>query len=358
MLQVHHLQLLHFKNYTQGDFHFPARIICIHGANGCGKTTILDAIHYLCFTKSYFQHLDSAIITHGKHGMRLDARFENQTSHLVTCIIRENGRKEFLIDESPYVGFSQHIGKFPCVFIAPDDINLIMEGSETRRKFLDAMMSQTNAAYMQHLILYNRYLQQRNSLLKQWAEGGVKDFSLLAVYNKQLHEIGTRVFEEREHYCTKFKTKVKQIYALLTEAKEEIDLYYSSQLQREPLLDLLEKHSDRDILTQRTNFGIHKDDLVFNLQGMPMKQVASQGQRKSFLFALKLAQFEMVHELTGKFPLLLLDDIFEKLDEQRSRQLITYIKRSESQVFITDTHEERLQEAFRDMEDVHFLKLD
>lgn len=281
MLRVHQLQLLHFKNYIQGEFQFPAQIICIHGANGCGKTTLLDAIHYLCFTKSYFQHLDSAIITKGQLGMRIDGNFEDSHSHQLTCIIRENGRKEFMLDESPYVGFSQHIGKFPCVFIAPDDINLIMEGSETRRKFLDAMMSQTNAAHMQHLILYNRYLQQRNSLLKQWAEGGVKDFSLLAVYNKQLHEIGTAVFKERELYCMKFITKVKQIYALLSETKEEIDLNYSSQLQREPLLDLLEKHSDRDIITQRTNFGIHKDDLVFSLQGMPMKQVASQGDRKS-----------------------------------------------------------------------------
>jgi len=357
MLSVKKISLVHFRNYESKEFSFSKRIVCIHGANGSGKTTLLDALYYLCFTKSYFQHMDSLSVKQGETGMRIEGIIEDKKINTVTCILRENGRKEFSLNDEPYSQFSKHIGKFPCVFIAPDDTSLISEGSETRRKFLDTMISQTNSQYMQYLISYSRYLQQRNTLLKQWADNVNKDFALLSVYNQQMNESGHAVFTIRKEYCEKFKEKVNDIYSYISGEKEEIVSVYSSQLLHESLIDLLEKNVDKDIITQRTNYGIHKDDLLFTLHDLPLKQTASQGQRKSFLFALKLAQYELIKEITGKHALLLLDDIFEKLDEQRNAKLIHYILNLHSQVFITDTHEDRLREAFRDNTAIEFIGL-
>ncbi len=344
--EIKQISLIHFKNYKKKQLAFSKRIICIYGQNGSGKTSILDAVHYLCFTKSYFHHADAVCVTKGEQGMRIYGVVKDSKEHEVACILRENGKKEFTLDGDAYTQFSKHIGKFPCVFITPDDTELITEGSEARRKFLDAMISQTNAHYLEQLIQYSKCLQQRNALLKQWSAGPEKDFSLLSVYSKKLHELGTFIYETRKKYCEEFIDHVKRIYIFLCDDAEEITMTYSSQLASDPLLDLLDRFIDKDIIMQRTNFGTHKDDLLFTLNGMPLKQAASQGQRKSFLFSLKLAQFELIKKLTGKNPILLLDDIFEKLDEARSRKLIAYLLDEKCQVFITDTHEDRLRDAF------------
>ncbi len=283
--------------------------------------------------------------------MRIYGELQDNQLHEAVCILRENGKKEFALDGESYTQFSKHIGKFPCVFITPDDTELITEGSEARRKFLDAMISQTSSFYLEYLIRYAKCLQQRNSLLKQWAASPEKDFSLLSVYSKTLHELGTLIYQKRKEYCEAYISDVKRIYSFLCNDAEEIDVQYSSQLSADPLLDLLDRFIDKDIFTQRTNFGTHKDDLHFTLNGMPLKQAASQGQRKSFLFSLKLAQFELVKKLTGKNPILLLDDIFEKLDEERSKKLIDYLLKETCQVLITDTHEERLRAAFSSSEE-------
>jgi len=357
MLSVKQLSLVHFKNYTERQFSFSKRIVCIHGQNGSGKTSILDAIHYLCFTKSYFHHTDSLSVTKGEQGMRIFGVFSDNREHELVCILRENGKKEFTLDGEAYTQFSKHIGKFPCVFITPDDTELIIEGSEIRRRFLDSMISQTNPVYLEHLIQYTKCLQQRNSLLKQWALSPEKDFALLSVYSTKLHELGTFIFETRRAYCETFIEKVKLMYAFLCDDAEEIKIAYSSQLANEPLLDLLDRYIDKDIMTQRSNYGIHKDDLLFTLNEMPLKLSASQGQRKSLVFSLKLAQFELIKSLAGKNPILLLDDIFEKLDEQRCGKLIAYLEQESCQVFITDTHKERLQSAFRDNLEVVLIHL-
>ena len=358
MLSVRSLSLVHFKNYVSRQFTFPGRIVCISGSNGSGKTSLLDAIHFLCFTKSYFLHTDALHVTQGRQGFRLQAEFVSQEKpHSLVCILRENGKKEFRVDEEAYTQFSKHIGRFSCVMIAPDDTQLITEGSEERRKFLDAMISQTNAEYMQQLILYNRYLQQRNALLKSWSKGDERDYSLLGIYNQQLSNLAHPIANTRQAFCAHYAEKVLTIYSQLSEAKENIQLTYSTRLLDDSLAALLEQHIEKDIFSQRTNYGIHKDDLVFLLNGMPMKQSASQGQRKSFLFALKLAQYEMIEELNHQQPLLLLDDIFEKLDALRSQKLIEYVQKSKSQVFITDTHPERLQEAFAQSDGVTFLTI-
>jgi DNA replication and repair protein RecF len=338
--EVKQLSLIHFKNYKKKQWAFSKRIVCIYGQNGSGKTSILDAIHFLCFTKSYFHHADAVCVTKGEQGMRIYGIVQDSKEYEVACILRENGKKEFTLEGDAYTQFSKHIGKFPCVFITPDDTDL------------DTMISQTNAQYLEHLIQYSKCLQQRNALLKQWSAGPEKDFSLLSVYSKKLHELGTFIFETRKNYCEEFIEHVKRIYIFLCDDAEEINMTYSSQLASDPLLDLLDRFIDKDIFMQRTNFGTHKDDLLFTLNGMPLKQAASQGQRKSFLFSLKLAQFELIKKLTGKIPVLLLDDIFEKLDEARSGKLIAYLLEKQSQVFITDTHEDRLRNAFEGSQEV------
>ena len=355
---VNEISLFHFKNYLEKKIQFSNRIICIYGKNGCGKTTILDAIHYLCFTKSYFLHVDSQCVTNGQKGMRIHGVITREKQNEINCILRENGKKEFSLNGELYAQFSKHIGRFPCVFITPDDTLLITEGSEVRRKFLDSMISQTNAKYLDQLIQYSKCLQHRNALLKQWATSAEKDFSLLSVYSKKLHELGTSIFQIRKEFCEVFIEHVNRIYTLLCNEQELIQVQYSSQLEHDLLLNMLDRYIDKDIYSQRTNYGIHKDDLVFTLNTMPLKQVASQGQRKSFLFSLKLAQFQIIKAITNNSPILLLDDIFEKLDQERSFKLIDYLLDEECQVFITDTHEERLKQAFLGHDDeVEYLDL-
>lgn len=346
MFFVRDISLFQFKNYTQRHFSFEKDIICLSGENGSGKTSIMDAIYYLCFTKSYFTHNDAYLVQHGSKGMRIQGIFEKQQPHEVCCILRENGKKEFSIDGELYTQFSKHIGKFPVVMIAPDDTELITEGSELRRRFLDMILSQLNSDYLSHLIQYNKVLQQRNALLKQLAQSSGGDDSLFDVYDELLDQHGRAVYRFRKEVCQSLAEKTHRIYTFLSQEKEDVSCVYKSALANDSLLDLLRQNRSRDRLMQRTLEGIHKDDLVFTMNTMPLKQVASQGQRKSFLFGLKFAQYELLAEGLGIKPVLLLDDIFEKLDEERSRRLVEFVSEQQGQVFITDTHHERIQKAF------------
>ena len=342
---IHSLSLYQFKNYTQAQFSFQERIVCIAGTNGIGKTTLLDAIYYLCFTKSYFAHLDAHLVKQDCEGLRLVGNFDD--SQEVIAIVRENGKKEFLLNQEKYTQFSKHIGQFSSVMISPDDTELITEGSEIRRKFLDMMLSQMDADYMQHLIQYNKTLLQRNTYLKQ-LEGNLDSLNqdLIAVYNAQLCEAGNYIFQKRTLICEHLKEKMQRIYAYLSDSKEVVHVKYTSALSEFDLAELLQKNLQKDIFSQRTNYGIHKDDLVFTMNALPFKQVASQGQRKTLLFGIKLAQFELLHANNNRYPILLLDDVFEKLDEKRSAKLIEYVLNHEAQVLITDTHIERLRASF------------
>jgi DNA replication and repair protein RecF len=346
LLFLQNISLYQFKNYQERLFTFDKRIVCLTGMNGSGKTTLLDAIYFMCFTKSYFVHSDTMAVSKGKAGMRIAATMCDEQAHKVLCVLRETGKKEFSCDEVLYTQFSKHIGRFSCVFIAPDDTDLISEGGEIRRKFLDVLISQTNPNYMSDLIRYNKVLSQRNALLKQWQQLSTEDQSIIELYNQQLHEFGTRIFGVRNDVAAKIAQKANSIYQFLSDEREQVNIQYVSRLADQPLLYLLEHNQFKDILSQRTNYGIHKDDLVFTLNEMPFKQAASQGQRKSFLFGLKLAEYEWIKSHKSHRPLLLLDDIFEKLDTERSQKLIDYIVATNSQVFITDTHSERIERAF------------
>ena len=321
----------------------------ICGSNGIGKTNLLDAIHYLCFTKSYFGKTDSQHVLNGAQGFRvagkINAGVPLRETELV-CILRETGKKEFLINGEAYEKFAQHIGKFPCVFIAPDDVQIITGASEERRRFADALLCQLDAQYLQHLINYNKILQQRNGYLKSLAAPKMADSQLLDVYDRQLTVHGNYVFEQRTLFLQQLVPQVKSFYEKIAGIHEAVNIVYESPLLTASFDVLLKQYRDKDLLLQRTTQGIHRDDLQFSLNDQSFKSIASQGQRKSLLFALKLAEFDILKENKGFAPFLLLDDVFEKLDRQRMHNLLDWVcVKNDGQVFITDTHRDRLETA-------------
>jgi DNA replication and repair protein RecF len=258
------------------------------------------------------------------------------------------GKKELLLDDVPYVKFSQHIGRFPVVMIAPDDIELVTGGSEERRRYVDTVLSQMDSEYLQQLIQYNKVLLQRNSLLKRFAEQGNTDWHLLEVIDGQLVAPGNFIYNKRKEFTEQLIPLVQDFYRRISDNIETVALQYESHLQESDFEDLLNRYREKDLMLQRTNAGIHKDDIGMLLNGKPFKTTASQGQRKSLLFALKLAEFELLKKNKGFAPLLLLDDVFEKLDDNRMNQLLHWVcNENEGQVFITDTHKERLADAFK-----------
>lgn len=349
MLQLKSISLVQFKNYLQRSFSFHSRIVGISGPNGIGKTNLLDAIYYLCFTKSYFSRSDIVNARTGTSGFRIEGELTSRGQPFnVVCILRETGKKEFLLNGDAYEKFALHVGKFPCVFIAPDDVKIITEGSEERRRFIDAILSQLDPEYLQRLINYNKLLQQRNSYLKSMAETQNRDLSLLDVYDSQLAADGKYIFEKRIEFLKNCIGLVKDFYKKISGSDETIDLVYESQLMKCSFPELLKSLRNRDMLLQRTNGGIHKDDILMFLNGQPFRNIASQGQRKSLLFALKLSEFEILKANMHFAPLLLLDDVFEKLDETRMHNLLDWVcVQNEGQIFITDTHRGRIDEHFK-----------
>jgi DNA replication and repair protein RecF len=290
--------------------------------------------------------MDGNNVQQGKNGFRIEGHFLlNDKTEKTTCILRETGRKEFSINDQPYDKFSQHIGRYPCVIIAPDDSILITGGNEERRKFVDSLLSQLDAVYLQQLIAYNKVLQQRNFLLKTFAETGTRDISLLDVLDEQLIKAGDYIFNKRKEFFVSFLPQAKHLYGDIAMQPEDILLLYESQLLQSSFEELLMATRQKDYLAQRTTAGIHRDDIAIALGNQLFRNIASQGQRKSLLFALKLAEMEVLRKEKGFAPLLLLDDVFEKLDESRIGNLLQKVcMENEGQVFITDTNEERLKQ--------------
>jgi len=355
MLTLNKIIITHFKNYNLDSFEFSRNVVGICGLNGKGKTNLLDAVYYCCFTKSYFSSIDALNINFDKDGFRLEAFFEKQgQEQKVICINRGNNKKDFFLNDVPYEKFSKHIGILPAVMIAPDDIELITGKSENRRKYIDTVLSQVDAGYLQELIIYNKVLQQRNSLLKKWEEDRDNSMDVLEILDEQLLIPGNNIYKKRKGFLEQLIPLVRKFYHMIADDAEMISLQYASQLNGSSLGDLLKQNRSKDVLLQRSNAGIHKDDIIFELNGQVFKNIASQGQRKSLLFALRLAEFELLKLNKGFAPLLLLDDVFEKLDNKRMQQLLQWVcKENDGQVFITDTHRERLEEAF-DSLDVGF----
>jgi DNA replication and repair protein RecF len=344
-LYLDSISVLQFKNYFSQQFSFSGRVVGICGRNGVGKTNLLDAIHYLCFTKSYFSRLDAGNILHGHQGFRVEGNFVlNDKKEKAVCILRETGKKEFSVNDQAYSRFSRHIGRYPCVIIAPDDVQLIIGGPEERRKFIDTILSQLDHDYLQSLINYTRILQQRNSFLRSFQDGFGKDLSVLDVLDEQLSKEGKLIFEKRREFLLRFLPVVKKLYNDIAQRYEDVSLFYESELHHHSLSDLLKHNRQKDLMLNRTTGGIHRDDLLLELGKQPFKAIASQGQRKSLLFSLKLAEMEIIKEEKNLSPLLLLDDVFEKLDEERIGNLLANVcSDKEMQIFITDTNCDRLR---------------
>lgn len=271
----------------------------------------------------------------------------NDKEEKAVCILRETGRKEFSLNDELYTRFSKHIGHYPCVVIAPDDVELIIGGSEGRRKFIDTILSQLDPLYLQALINYTKILQQRNSFLRSLNDGYQKDFSVLDILDEQLAKEGSIVFKKRAVFLKNFLPVAQAKYAQISQQPEAVSLTYESELHTVSMIELLKLTRQKDTIVQRTSGGIHRDDLSLNLGRQTFKSTASQGQRKSLLFALKLAEMEILKKEKGFSPLLLLDDVFEKLDEERIANLLATVFADEKmQIFITDTNGKRLNDTF------------
>lgn len=348
MLSLQKIIITHFKNYEISQFDFNKRIVGICGQNGIGKTNLLDAIYYCSFTKSYFTSQDSMNVGFNKQGFRIEGYFDKEDTPMkVVCVHKLPAKKELYLNDQLYEKRSHHIGLLPSVMIAPDDISIINEGSEGRRKYLDTIICQIDAVYLQQLMVYNKVLQQRNSLLKNSNNRHEIDHTLLEVISSQLIEPCQYIHQKRNEYIELLFPLIHSFYKQIAQNNELISIQYQSQLSNIPYDKLLSQYKERDIFSQRTNAGVHKDDILIELNGNLFKNVASQGQRKSLLFALKLAEFELLKNTKGFTPILLMDDVFEKLDENRMDNLFNWVcNHNNGQVFITDTHQQRLADSF------------
>lgn len=343
------ISLVNFKNIASQTFDFQEKINCFVGFNGVGKTNVLDAIYYLSYAKSYFNSVAIQNIKHDENFFVIEGDYNlNDRSEKIVCSLKKGQKKIVKRNGKPYEKFSDHFGQFPLVIISPADRNLVLEGSDVRRKFIDGVISQQNKPYLQDLIAYNRVLTQRNALLKYFAANRTFDADNLNIYNAQLITYGTRIFETRKTFLQEFIPIFDEKYRLVSGEREHVNLEYKSQLFEHNYEELLQRALDKDKVLQYTSAGIHKDDLLFTIGNYPIKKFGSQGQQKSFLIALKLAQFDFIKEHTQIVPILLLDDIFDKLDEERVMHLITLVDQDEfGQIFITDTHADRTERLIK-----------
>ncbi len=342
------LSILNFKNYDQAEMTFSEGVNAFLGNNGAGKTNLLDAIHYLSLCKSYFNPIDSQQIKQGADFFIITGTFDkNEQNEAVACSVKRNQKKQFKRNKKDYQRLADHIGLLPLVMVSPYDISIIIEGSEERRKFVDNVISQTDNQYLDELITYNKVLTNRNALLKQIADTGRYDPTLLEIMDDQLIASGTRIFDKRRAFMQSFTEVFNRHYSFISDGAEQVELNYESQLLNENFEKLLKKTLEKDRILERTTAGIHKDELQFTIHGMPMKKFGSQGQQKSFLIALKLAQYSFLHQQKGFKPLLLLDDIFDKLDDLRVTKLMQMVSNNDfGQVFITDTSQARVTSVF------------
>ena len=350
-MYLNSIQLINFKNYSDSVFEFSEGVNCIVGLNGVGKTNLLDAIHYLSMTKSYFNSVDMLSIRHDEDFFAIHGSFvveEAEGINKVSCIQQKEKRKIVRINQKEYDRLADHIGSYPSVMISPYDTDYINGNADVRRKYFDSTLSQFDKLYLENLIRYNKILQHRNALLKHFAEKHFFNEQETSIWNDRLVECGVKIFETRKKFLEDFLPVFNRFFAIIT-PNEEVSIEYKSQLYEDDFQHLLNKHRQQDFLAQHSTVGIHKDDFLFTMNGFSVKKFCSQGQQKSFLVVLKLAQYEYIKQIKGKKPLLLLDDVFDKLDQKRIEQLIGLVASKHfGQVFITDTHKERTLELFKD----------
>ncbi len=339
------LNIINFKNISDKQFRFTKKVNCFVGKNGIGKTNILDAIFYLSNGKSYFNPIANQNIKHNEDFFVIDGIFsQNNHKDQIVCSLKKGQKKVVKRNGKSYDKLSDHIGLIPLVIISPSDQDLISEGSETRRRFIDSVISQQDNIYLQQLIQYQKVLSQRNALLKQFAQHRYFDRETLEIYNEPLISLASSIFEKRQNFMKEFLPIFQKYHSKITNSQEVVNLKYNSLLEIVPMKDLLEQNLAKDSALQYTSAGIHKDDLIFEIENHPLKKFGSQGQQKSFLIALKLAQFDFIKKQNGKLPILLFDDIFDKLDAHRVQQIIDMVNdEAFGQLFITDTHQDRTE---------------
>ena len=339
---------MNFKNYEERHFDFSQSVNCFVGSNGSGKTNVLEAIHYLSATRGYFNPIDSQNVKHGTEFFMISGVFETDMGEdRIQCSVKKGMKKKFSKNKKDYSRLADHFGRYPAVVIAPNDTDLIREGSEYRRKFMDAAISQFDRAYLENLVQYSKVLQQRNQLLKATKHPREVDLESLSVWDAQLIHIGEKIFYGRKSFIEPFTPGFLEMYQRISGGEEEVSLVYQSQYDDDNFELLFERARDKDLMLRRSTVGCHKDDLSFEIHGHPLKKFGSQGQQKSFLIALKLALFQYIQKETGAKPLLLLDDIFDKIDDHRVAALMELVsEHAFGQIFISDTHEKRVPELF------------
>ncbi len=358
-MHLENLRINHFKNYKQADVQFSEQVNCFVGKNGSGKTNLLDAIYYLSITKSAFTPQDNQCFQHDQSVFSVKGEFLlEDKKRQVLCGMQLGKKKLVKLDDKPYRKASEHIGKFPVVLIAPNDTDVIRGSSEDRRKFFDAIISQTDQTYLQNLITYNHVLKQRNSLLKQFAEKEYVDKDLLQQYDDQVIELGTKVYKVRKQFIKRFQPLVSTHYANLSEKSEKVNLEYESHFDLD-VKQLIQESRQKDLILKRTSIGVHKDEFHFLMDKRLIRKFGSQGQQKSYLIALKLAQFDFIEKEKGIKPLLLLDDVFDKLDDFRITKLMEMVASDAfGQIFVTDARPERTLSIFEDIDhEVKFFEV-
>jgi len=352
-MTLRQIHLYNFKNFVHKKFVFAPVLTALAGPNGAGKTNILDAVHMLAFGKSYFHVPLSQIIRHGETEFSIKGVFEDPVEGRMEILLRyRKGEKRVMKrDGKIYERLADHIGLIPAVMISPYDRDLITEGGEIRRKFIDKIIAQFDKNYLNDLTAYHKFLAQRNGLLKYFAANGTFDAFTLDILDTKMDELAGRIHERRRLFVEQFRPYVQTKYRQISGGRETVDILYRSDLDERPLREWLESHLERDRLLQHTTKGIHRDDLVFLIDGYPIRRFGSQGQQKSFLIALKLAEYNILHSKMRRRPLLLFDDIFDKLDAGRVRRIVGLVKSGEfGQVFLSDTHPERLEDILMDFE--------
>jgi DNA replication and repair protein RecF len=349
------LSLTNFKNYSQAELEFSPKINCFVGNNGVGKTNILDAIHYLSLTKSFFNNIDSISIRNDEDFFIIQGMFvKDGEEDNIFCSFHRQKNKMLKRNGKEYERLSDHVGRYPVVMISPADNALISEGSEERRKFMNKIISQYNAEYLESALNYNKALQQRNKLLRDFVGSNSFDDEMLSVWDAQLVRYGTFVYSERDLLINELIPVFREYYSMVSNQKEKVRLRYRSQLSEGDFTLSLRNALSKDRSLEYSTVGIHKDDLLFEMNGHSVRSLGSQGQQKSYLVALKLAKFDYIKKKAGLSPILLLDDIFDKFDSERVAQIIRLVGNHRfGQIFITDTHQDRLHKILSTI-DAHY----
>ncbi|MEA1873550.1 MAG: DNA replication/repair protein RecF [Bacteroidota bacterium] len=346
------ISIINFKNFEEFEAEFSPRFNCLLGNNGVGKTNLMDAVYYMSFTKSHFNAIDRHNIRHNQDLFVIQGNYlRKQDNVKMHCGLKRYGKKQIKCNGKTYDKFSEHIGLLPLVFITPSDTDMIKLGSDLRRKYLDGVISQYDKTYLKQLLKYNRALEQRNALLKSINPNNPYDEDALLIWDERLHHSASYIYQERQKTVDALLPIFNDYYSKISGHREHLSVRYKSKLHDKPMKDLLVDSRKRDLMLQYTGVGIHRDDLDFELNGYPLKRTGSQGQEKSLIIALKLAQFEFIYKTTDVRPILLLDDIFDKLDALRIKQLVDLLSDDKyGQVFFSDTSETRLPDLLKQVE--------